>query len=269
MLAILSMEKRKKSEELSEDLRTKIVEKHGQSQGYKSISRDLDIPVSTVRNVIKKLQLSTAHSTVVNLPGPGRKRKIDERLQRLFKWWIKNLDQLPKKFKLTWRCRVQMSARTNRCHLNEIGRYGRRPRRTPLLTQRHKKARLEFAKTYLRKPKSFWEKVMWTDETKVELFGKAHYSTVYRKQNEAFKEKNTVPTVKHGGGSQMFWGWFAASGLDLPWLCAWHHEIWRLPKNFGALCRAQCQKAESLSEVMGLPAVEWPKAYFKKHTEVV
>ena len=40
---------------------------------------------------------------------------------------------------------------------------------------------------------------MWTD-------GKAHYFTVYRKQNEAFKEKNTVPTVKHGGGSQMFWG---------------------------------------------------------------
>ena len=76
----------------------------------------------------------------------------------------------------------------------------------------HKKSRLEFAKTYLRKPKSFWENVMWTDETKLELFGKAHYCTVFRKWNEAFKEKNTVPTVKHGGGSQMFWGCFAASG---------------------------------------------------------
>ena len=70
-----------------------------------------------------------------------------------------------------------VSARTIRRHLNEMGRYGRRPRRTPLLTQRHKKARLEFAKTYLRKPKS-WENVMWTDETKLELFGKAHYCTV-------------------------------------------------------------------------------------------
>ena len=27
-----------------------------------------------------------------------------------------------------------------------------------------------------------------------------------------FKGKNTAPTVKHGGGSQMFWGYFAASG---------------------------------------------------------
>ena len=67
------MEKRK-SKELSEHLRTKIVKKHGQSQGFKSISRDLDVPLSTVRNFIKKF---TAHGTVANLP--GRKRKIDER----------------------------------------------------------------------------------------------------------------------------------------------------------------------------------------------
>ena len=76
---ILSMEIRKKSKELSEDLRTKIVEKHVQSQGYKSISRDLDVPVSTVRNVIKKF---TAHGTVANLTGRGQKRKNYERLQQ-------------------------------------------------------------------------------------------------------------------------------------------------------------------------------------------
>ena len=64
---------------MSEDLRTKIVEKHGQSQGYQSISRDLNVPVSTVINVIKKF---TAHDIVTNLPGRGRKKKIDEILQR-------------------------------------------------------------------------------------------------------------------------------------------------------------------------------------------
>ncbi len=74
-----------------------------------------------------------------------------------------------------------------------------------------KKARLEFAKTYVTKPQSFWENVLWTDETKVELFGKGHHGTVYRKRNEAFKENNTVPTVKHGG-LKMFWGCFAAAG---------------------------------------------------------
>ncbi len=53
------------------DLR-KIVEKHGQSQGYKSISID-HVPVSTVRNIIKRF---TAHGTVANFPGHGRKSKI-------------------------------------------------------------------------------------------------------------------------------------------------------------------------------------------------
>ena len=75
----ISMEKRKKSRELSEEVRHKIVAKHGQSQGYKSISRDLDVPVSTVCNVLRKFK---AHDTVANLPGRGPKRKLDRRLQR-------------------------------------------------------------------------------------------------------------------------------------------------------------------------------------------
>ena len=39
-----------------------------------------------------------------------------------------------------------VSAQTIRRHLNEMKHYGRRPRRTTLLTQRHKKARLQFAR---------------------------------------------------------------------------------------------------------------------------
>ncbi|KAF7642181.1 hypothetical protein LDENG_00262980, partial [Lucifuga dentata] len=89
--------------------------------------------------------------------------------------------------------------------LNEKGFYGRRPRERERERERDKKAWLEFAKTHLNKPNSFWENVLWTDETKLELFGKGE-------KNEAFKEKNTVPAVKHGGGSLMFWGCFAASG---------------------------------------------------------
>uniref|UniRef100_A0A8C4SC68 Transposase n=1 Tax=Erpetoichthys calabaricus TaxID=27687 RepID=A0A8C4SC68_ERPCA len=205
------MENRKKSRELSEDLRTKIVEKYQQSQGYKSISRDLHAPLSTVRNIIKKF---TTHGTVANLPGHGRKRKTDKRLQRRI---VRMVDKQPQSTSKHIQAVLQtqgatVSARTIRQYLNEMKRYGRRARRTPLLTQKHKKARLEFAKMYLRKPKSFWANILWTDEIKVELFGKAHHSTVYRKWNEAYEEKNTVPTVKHGGGSKMFWGCFAASG---------------------------------------------------------
>ncbi|KAG2458804.1 TCB1 transposase, partial [Polypterus senegalus] len=205
------MENRKKSRELSEDLRTKIVEKYQQSQGYKSIFRDLHVPLSTVRNIIKKF---TAHGTVANLPGRGWKRKINKRLQRRI---VRMVDKQPQSSSKHIQAVLQTqgataSAQTICRHLNEMKCYGRRARRTPLLTQKHKKARLEFAKMYLKKPKSFCANILWTAETKVELFHKAHHLTVYRKRNEAYEEKNTIPTVKHGGGSKMFWGFFGVSG---------------------------------------------------------
>ncbi|CAJ0939345.1 unnamed protein product [Ranitomeya imitator] len=162
----LSMEKRKKTRELSEDLRNRIVRKHEQSQGYKSISKDLNVPVSTVRSVIKKCK---AHGTVANLPRCGGKRKIDKRFQRKI---VRMLDKEPRLTSKQVQAALQsegttVSTRTIRRRLNEKGLYGRRPRKTPLLTPRHKKARLEFAKTYLKKPKTFWKNVLWSDETKL------------------------------------------------------------------------------------------------------
>lgn len=62
-----------KGKELSEDVRNLIITKHGLKQGYKSISRDLGIAVSTVRNVIRK---HAVHGVVVNLPGRGRKKTL-------------------------------------------------------------------------------------------------------------------------------------------------------------------------------------------------
>src|SRR4029434_7992217 len=115
------MDKRKKSKELSEGLRTKIVEKHGQSQGYKSISRDLNVPVSSVRNVIKKF---TAPGIVPNLPGHGRKRKIDERLQqRIFRMVDKKPRTTLKQIQADLQTQgTTVSACTIRRHLNEMGR---------------------------------------------------------------------------------------------------------------------------------------------------
>ena len=145
------------------------MKKHQQSQGYKSISRDLNVPVSTVHNTIKRF---TAHSTVANLPGCGQKSKITEKLQRRV---VRMVDTEPRLTSQQIQAHLQtqgttVSALTICHHLNEKGRYGRRSRRTPLPTQRHKKARLEYAKTYVTKPQSFWENVLWTDATKVELF---------------------------------------------------------------------------------------------------
>ncbi|KAK3528808.1 hypothetical protein QTP70_011595 [Hemibagrus guttatus] len=71
---------------------------------------------------------------------------------------------------------------------------------------------LSFARKHLDDPQDFWENTLWTDETKIELFGRSVSHYVWRKSNTAFQKKNIIPTVKYGGGSVMVWGCFAASG---------------------------------------------------------
>ena len=47
--------------------------------------------------------------------------------------------------------------------------------------------------------------ILWSDETKIELYGLNAKRHVWRKPG-------TIPTVKHGGGSIILWGYFSAAG---------------------------------------------------------
>jgi transposase len=72
---------------------------------------------------------------------------------------------------------------------------------------------LKYANEHLDKPASFWETVLWSDETKIELFGRNSTNHIWRKKGEAYAPKCTIPTVKFGGGSIMVWGCFCSSGV--------------------------------------------------------
>ena len=48
-------------------------------------------------------------------------------------------------------------------------------------------------------------KILWSDETKIELFGLNTKRHVWRKPG-------TIPTLKHGGGSIMLWGSVSEAG---------------------------------------------------------
>ncbi|KAK6309261.1 hypothetical protein J4Q44_G00207240 [Coregonus suidteri] len=85
-------------------------------------------------------------------------------------------------------------------------------RKVPLLKKAHIQGRLKFAKEHLYDSEENWVKVLWSDETKIELFGINSTCRVWGRRNAAYDPKNTIPTVKHGGGNIMLWGCFSAKG---------------------------------------------------------
>ncbi|KAL1274385.1 hypothetical protein QQF64_027199, partial [Cirrhinus molitorella] len=66
-------------------------------------------------------------------------------------------------------------------------------------------------KKHLNDSKMVRNKILWSDETKIEFFGLNSKRYVWRKPGTARHLSNTVPTVKHGGGSIMLWGYFSAA----------------------------------------------------------
>ena len=71
-------------------------------------------------------------------------------------------------------------------------------RRKPLLSKRHMTPRLEIEKRHLNT-------ILWSEETKIELFG-------WNAKRHVWRKPVTITTVKHGCGSIMLWGSFSEAG---------------------------------------------------------
>ena len=101
---------------------------------------------------------------------------------------------------------------------------GHSARKMPLLQNHHKKASPRFATAHGNKDCTFWKNVLWSDKTKIELFGHNDHRYVWRKEWEAYKLANTIPTVKHGGGSIILWGVLCCRRDWCTSQNRWHHE---------------------------------------------
>lgn len=200
-----------KKKELSEDLRQRLVQAHSKGKGYKAIAKQYNVPVATVQSIINKYK---RFNTVKNLSGRGRKRKVSPKLARKICRDVSNNPRTTTKVlcKELDKAGTKVSRSTIERVLHRGGFHGRRPRKTPLLKKNHLKARLAFARDHMQQDSSFWSTILWSDETKLELFGHMDAEYVWRKKGEAYNPKNTVPTVKHGGGSIMLWGCFSSQG---------------------------------------------------------
>ncbi|CDQ59680.1 unnamed protein product [Oncorhynchus mykiss] len=177
-----------KTKELSKDTRNKIVDLHQAGKTESAIGKQLGLKKSTVGAIIRKWK---TYKTTDNLPRSGAPRKISPRGVKMI---TRTVDKNPPGTKVT-----KPTISNTLCHQG-------------LKSCSARRARLKFAREHLDDLEEVWENVIWSDETKILLFGKNSTRRVWRTKNAELHPKNTIPTVKHEGGNIMLWGCFSAKG---------------------------------------------------------
>ena len=89
-----------------------------------------------------------------------------------------------------------------------MGLFGRVARKKPYVNRTNPLIRLKYAKEMLRNPLNFGDTIVWSDESKFNLFESDGRIMVWCSRDKKFDRKCTAPPVKHGDGSVMIWGCF-------------------------------------------------------------
>lgn len=203
---------------LTVEERLNVVFEYQKLKNYSAVGRLFQISPEGVKQIIIK---SREAATLADKPRSGRPRVTSIRDDRLMVQLCKRnprlvVREIKEQLEETGRTASQTTIRRR---LHDAKLTGHVARRKPLLTKVHKKRRLEFAKKYQNQPLEFWKKVIFSDESKFEIFGNRRRQTVWRsKGDNPYSERYLHPTVKHGGGGVMVWGcfsWFGVGNLHV------------------------------------------------------
>ncbi len=150
-------------------------------QPIREIAKTLGVAKTTVWNILKKKERTGELS---NTKRPGRPRKttvVDDRriLSLVKKTPFTTVGQIKNTLQEVGVC-VSKSTIKRRLHQSEYRGFTTRCK--PSVSLKNRKARLEFAKRHLKKPSQFWNNILWTDETKINLYQSDGKRRVWKKE---------------------------------------------------------------------------------------
>jgi len=184
-------------------------------EGYsvREIAASEQVGLASVLRICKKKKET---GTFDDLEKTGRPRLLTDRYER---YAIRLLmteqcsTALEVKIKLKSDLGIDISVESVRRIFWRNGLSSKTKRKKPILKKTHRKRRLAWAKKYRDFTVDDWRLVLWSDESKFQLFGSDGRKYCWLKANEQLNQRQIIPTMKFGGGAIMVWGCMNAEGV--------------------------------------------------------
>lgn len=180
---------------------------------YREIAKNIGQGV-TAAGIFKLCKRFSETGNIQNRAGQGRKKvttpQTDRRLVRLA---LQNRRSTSAEINQSLaNAGVTVSNRTVRRRLVDAGLKARIPRKKPFLNAIQRQKRLQWAKDHRDWTNEQWSKVLWSDETRISIFGSDGLRYVRRRVGEDSLPECTTATIKHPL-SIMLWGCMARDSV--------------------------------------------------------
>lgn len=197
------------SQTLKQDILNRL--QHGKST--RSIAKEFLISKSSVHRIAKSNNLSLKATG-------GRSRKLtpqDERLcaRKIVSGESKSVVELTKTLKVMHN--IDVDRRTVARALNKTGLRAGESQKRPGLSKKNIKDRLEWAKMHKDWTVADWNRVIFSDESKINRFNSDGRSWSWYRDVNQLEDRTVNVTYKHGGGGIMVWGCMTSLGVG--YLC--------------------------------------------------
>jgi transposase len=196
------------------ELRALICRKYEEGISSSDIAAFFDTTICTVQRVIKNYQERGHHNDAAR---SGRPPRLNDRSIRHLKYVVEgNRRQTLSDITLSVNGALSIPAhpRTIRHTLDKhLDMHSRVAAKKPFLKDSHKRERLAWARTHKGWDMELWKKIIWTDESSVEIGKQSRQVMVWRRPGERYSQNCLSPTFKSGRQSLMVWGCIAHGRL--------------------------------------------------------
>ena len=203
-----------KGKKLTDVQYAQIIIRYNQKESMKNIAKNVNCSKTTVWETIQRFKKTG--NCFIDKKKVERKKLLTVKDEAYIKLLSKRdrRKTVPEITKdLNFGRQEQVSISTVRRSLTQIGMKGRVAVKKPLLRKENIRKRLAWCVEHQNWTPAQWRNVLWTDESKFELFGNKRNIYVRREKHERYHKNCIVPTMKHGGGSVMIWGGMSSSGV--------------------------------------------------------